>query len=333
MKKIKPRHIFLLTIMGTFLGYICFDDQQANIKLQQFIYIDFVDKKSNQILVEFDLDTKKENVLLKKQLEDYPSTTYSKDDKKVFFTGLTAENRVDVFEKNIESSNAKQLRTNLNYVDFLEYNQHDNLIYMRVLVEEKDRNFHLATYNLETSEINVWNEDDKDTSVVDFHYNPIAHQVLLVTKSISEEFKNVEDANNKGVPPKPSLHRLKIYSHDGKREKEILSLNKFVRSASLSGDGNSVLINYKESIEAESPSIISEYKIKNHELTELLKESKEQYNISHPLYTQEQNGFYFIVNTKDNVSYDKTAVRFYDFKTKKISEIWSKKNGTSVKIY
>ncbi|WP_025027539.1 hypothetical protein [Caldalkalibacillus mannanilyticus] len=127
---------------------------------------------------------------MKKALDNYPSTAYSKNKQVVYFTARTENDGVQLFKKDLRANAITQLTKELSYVDFLQYDETKNNIYMRVLVQESDQNFHMATYDLEHETLSVWNEQDKDTSVVEFDFNERTGQLLVVTRSIKEELDN-----------------------------------------------------------------------------------------------------------------------------------------------
>jgi hypothetical protein len=202
---------------------------------------------------------------------------------------------------------------------------------MRVLVGNSDRNFHIATYNLHNSKYHVWNPEDKDTSVVWFDYNAKTNKLLIVTKSIKEEFKNIDKANKNKTLPVPSTYKLSIASEDGHVEKEVLALKKFVKSASLSNDGKTILINYKDGIEPEQPSKIAKFNINGDGLELLLQDSEQNFNFRQPIFDRINNGFYFIVD--DNPMSSSSSVKYYNLKTKETKQVFHYKKGPIINIY
>jgi hypothetical protein len=297
----------------------------------KFIYIDAADH-FNHILYRFEVNSKGKNVLFKKAVEGYPTSAYSKSKEIVYFTKKVDDDSTQLFQKNLKNNTIKQLTKNLNFVDFLELDETKQIIYMRVLVGQNSRNFHIATYNLRTSKYTVWNSKDNDTSVVAFDYNPKIKELLVVTKSIREEFNNINESNKNHTAPIPPLNKLAIFTNDGRLERQILALKKFVRSASLSNDGKKVLINYKDGIEPDKPSKIANYKIDGGGGIELLlQDSKQNFNIRQPKYDQGNSGFYFIAD--DGPIGSSSFVKYFDLKSKKVKQLFHNDHNLIINIY
>lgn len=151
--------------------------------------------------------------------------------------------------------------------------------------------------------------------------------VQLVTKSISEEFNNVSEANEKNISPEPPTHTFSIYSETGTLEKDEIKINSFIRSASLSLDGGSFLLNYKDKLE--NTAKIAIYDRSKKEIKVLLEDSNELINIREPKFNSNNTGFYFIA---DNIKND-TRVYYFNIKEKTIQQIWYEENEEPINLY
>lgn len=69
-------------------------------------------------------------VLMKKALDHYPSTAYSKNNQVVYFTAKTEREGIQLFKKDLRANAITQLTKDLSYVDFLQYDESKNIIYM-----------------------------------------------------------------------------------------------------------------------------------------------------------------------------------------------------------
>ena len=89
---------------------------------------------------------------------------------------------------------------------------------MRVLLRDELKNFHMATYNLDTQKIQIWDEDNKDSSVLDFNYNPNNNQLIVVSFSEDEDQKKLDEANKNQTKLQPTKYSLDIYDMEGQKE-------------------------------------------------------------------------------------------------------------------
>ncbi|MGG5255257.1 hypothetical protein ACQYAD_17650 [Neobacillus sp. SM06] len=304
-----------------------------NLTKVKNLYIDTADNLNHFLYkIKIDANTKEKKLLLKRPVQEaYPTSAYSEKNNRIYFSKSIENKSTQLFEKDLNNNQTKQLTKDLNFIDFLSLNRSKQLIYIRALVGNTDRNFHIATYNLLTSKYEVWNPHDSDTSVVWFDYNAKANKILAVTKSIKEEFENIDKANKTKTAPIPPVYKISLYTEDGNLEKEVLVLKKFVRSAALSDNGKTILINYKDGIEPNKPSIVAKYSIDRHSLKPLLQDSKQIFNIRNPIYDQKNNGYYFIAD--DNPIGSSSSVKYFNFKTNEIKQVFHTENEVIIKIY
>ncbi|MFC0274485.1 hypothetical protein ACFFIX_24440 [Metabacillus herbersteinensis] len=297
--------------------------------------MNFVDRKLNQNFFQYDLNTKTNKILLKKEITEYPTATYSKSNNEVYFTYKTKNKTSQLFKTNLNNSQTAQLTNEFNHVDFLELDEENQLLFMRVLMSGSDRNFQLAIYDLKNKEIHKWDNQDKDTSVKMIDYNPDKEQLLVVTNSVKKEYEKIDQANKKGIPPEPPVYILSIYNKDGKKVKDITTLETFLTGASLSSDGKDVLISYFNNLEEQIYNIAT-IDIESQNKTLLLQDPK--ISMREPEYSKDKSGFYFLANKNKQIEIndknDNTVtINFYDIKEKKITEIWSQVDGEVVNFF
>jgi hypothetical protein len=195
-----------------------------NERKQEHLYINSATNDNFHRVIKLDVNNLKEEVLLEKQFDDYPTSTYFEETKKIYFTGRLNDGTQQLLMKDINKNKIKILTKDLYYVDFLQLDLKRKVIYMRALIKSVDRNFHVVTFDIQTGNINVWNDNESDQSVVAFDFSPSLKKVLIVTKSINEEFDNITDENQKNISPEPPTFIFSIYNETGTLEKEEIRL-------------------------------------------------------------------------------------------------------------
>lgn len=314
--------VFLITILQSSKSTLTSSENK-----QEQIYINSAYNQTKHRVNKLDVNSNKKEVLLERDFDDYPTSTYFEKNSDIYYTEKTNDGTRQLFVKDIETSEINILTKNLNYVDFLQLDKGKNIIYMRTLVKNEDRNFHITTFDIQTGKINVWNDKDIDNSVVTFDFSSSLKKVLVVTKSIREEFNNISIANEKNISPDPPTHTLSIYSETGTLEKDELNLKSFIKNAALSSDGENFLLNYKDKLDDTSK--ISLYNRDKKEIELLLEDSTELINIREPIFNSDNSGFYFIADSNEK----NTKVYFFDLKKKKINQIWYKDNEQPINLY
>lgn len=294
---------------------------------QEQIFINSAYSETKHRVNKLDLNSNKTEVLLEENIYDYPTSTYFEENNDIYYTRKLNDGTQQLFVKDIETSEINILTKDLNYVDFLQLDKEKNIIYLRTLVGSDDRNFHIATFDIQTGNINVWNNKDIDNSVVTFDSSPFLKKVLVVTKSIREEYNNISKANEKNISPEPPTHTISIYSEKGTLEKEELKLKSFIKSATLSLDGESFLLNYKDKIEDTSK--IGLYNKSERKIELLLEDSNELMNIREPIFNSDNSGFYFIADNNEK----NTKLYYFNLKKKTIDLIWYKENEQPINLY
>ncbi|MBT2699172.1 hypothetical protein J7E79_17440 [Bacillus sp. ISL-40] len=334
MKKV-PVIIFFLLSFFYYTNMLVYAEQTNSVGIKgDYLYVNFVDKKLNQVFFQYDLNTKTNKILLKKVITEYPTATYSKSNNEVYFTYKTKNKTSQLFKTYLNNSQTTQLTNEFNHVDFLELDEKNQLLFMRVLISGSDRNFQLAIYDLKNKEIHKWDNQDKDTTVKMIDYNPDKEQLLVVTNSVKKEYEKIDQANKKGIPPEPPVYTLSIYNKVGQKVKDLTTLENFLTGASLSSDGKDVLISYFNNLEQQIYKIAT-IDMESQNKTLLLQDPK--ISMREPEYSKDKSGFYFLANKNKQIAINKNdntvTVNFYDIREKKITEIWSQVDGEVVNFF
>jgi hypothetical protein len=335
MKKIVRRQIlkFLIILIPFLLiGIFIFINTTNTSKFtssfenkDEYIYINFVDKQLNQIFYQYDVKNKIRKMLLKEKITEYPTAIYSKSTNEVFFTYKTSNKTSQVFRKNLNTNETIQITSNFSHVDFLELDEEKRLLFMRVLMDKNDRNFQLAILDLKNNKTYKWDNTDSDITVHSIDYAPNNKQILLVTNSVKKEYEKIKQANVEGKKPDPPTYNLSIYGTDGKKIKDVTTINTFLTGASLSSDGKEILISYFNNQE-ELMSNIATIDVETQEETLLLTDLDSA--VRDPEFNEYNSGFYFLANKDKGIVLNdekpnKVTLNYYDIESKKIIEILS----------
>lgn len=336
MKKINVVIIFLFLFVFNHTNILVYaEHSKSGVSRGENLYINFVDNKMKQRFYRFNTNSQKNKILFMKKVTDYPTAVYSRSTKEVYFTDKTKNQTSQLFKKNLNNNQTTQLTNDLNHVDFLELDEKNQLLFMRVLLGDNDRNFQMAIFDLKNKKINLWNNQDKDTSVKMMDYSPKKEQLLLVTNSVKKEYEKIDQANKKGIPPEPPVYTLSIYNKDGQKVKDIKTMETFLTGASLSSDGNNVLICYFNDLKEQTYSIAT-IDMKSENTTLLLKDPR--VSMREAEYNKDKNGVYFLANKNKQINLNEEninerTINFYDIKNKIISKTWFCKNGEVVNFY
>lgn len=150
-----------------------------------------------------------------------------------------------------------------------------------------------------------------------------------------KEYEKIDQANKKGIPPEPPVNTLSICNKDGKKVKDITTMEAFLTGASLSSDGKHVLISYFNNLEEQTYSIAT-IDMESQNITVLLQDSK--ISMREPEYSKDKSGFYFLANKDKQMkindkNVNAVTINFYDISEKKLTEIWSQEGGEPVNFY
>ncbi|MFJ6211689.1 hypothetical protein [Lysinibacillus sp. NPDC092081] len=293
------------------------------------LYINVFDPKSLKFtFYQFDQLQNKSKLLLSKETADYTSFAYSEGNNKLYFADGISDHTIQLFENDLNTNQIKQLTTVFNNVDFIQIDKEQKIIFMRVLLRDAFRNFHIATYNLQTKKVQIWEEENNDRSVLDFNYNPNNNQLIVVSFSENEDQKKLTEANKNQTKLQPIKHSLDIYNIEGQRMKHIVDVKRFISGASLAPDASSVIISYDEAIDNPTSHVV-EIDIQSNTVKPLLDSNGTYAKIRSVKFDENKDGFYFLSSLIDeNKRYSileipkESVLSYYNFKKNKVRNVW-----------
>ncbi|MFJ5563511.1 hypothetical protein ACIQGW_16040 [Lysinibacillus xylanilyticus] len=301
------------------------------------LYINVFDPKSLKFnFYQFDQIQNKSKLLLSKETADYTAFAYSELNNKLYFADGITDHTIQLFENDLITNQMKQLTTVFNNVDFIQIDKEQKIILMRVLLRDEFRNFHIATYNLQTKKIQIWDEENKNRSVLDFNYNPNNNQLIVVTFSANEDQKKITEANKNQTKLQPIKHSLDIYNIEGQKIKHLADIERFISGASLAPGANSIIISYDEAVDS-SISHVIEIDIQSNTVKPLLDSSGIYSKIRSVKYDENKNGFYFLSSIIDESKRysileipKESVLSYYDFKKNKVRTVWQAEKSVIV---
>jgi Tol biopolymer transport system component len=336
---------FLIIIFGITLIFMLFFREVlhgfVNVKSEHTdMLITFTDTL-NQVNYILKKNTQNK-ILYRSTLSGYPTALLS-GDSNLFITDKDSEGRSQLFKVDIKTKIKKQLTSQFQIVDLLQIDEKKTKIYMRVLLKGQ-RNFHIATYDLLGGEIKVWNSADEDNSIQYFNYGSDG-RVIAITYSISEDYANVEEANTKQVPLKPSTHQIVMFDNNGINMKVLCSLKKNILDVSISPSEEHAIFTVTEVDQKRLTELTDLDKIVNYSLyrldvnsgnyNQILSDNNKFYKMQQPTYSLDEQGFYFIAipfNSKlltsiNGVEARQKSIFYYNLNSGEITEYWNKENG------
>ena len=310
------------------------DDPNAS---ESNLYINLFDPKTLKFnFYLFDQIQNKSKLLFSKETADYTAFAFSERTNKLYFADGISDHTIQLFENDLNTNQMEQLTTVFKNVDFIQIDKDQNIILMRILLRDEFRNFHIATYNLQTKKIQIWEEDNKDRSVLDFNYNPNNNQLMVVSFSENEDQKKLTEANKNQTKSQPTKYSLDIYSIEGQPIKHIADVERFISGASLSPDASSVIISYDEAVDS-SISHVVEIDIQSNTVKPLLDSNGVYSKIRAIKFDEKKEGFYFLSSFIDEQkSYSileipkESVLLYYDIKKNKVRNVWQAERSVIV---
>lgn len=303
----------------------------------QKLYINlFEPKLLTNTFYEYDPTLQENTVLLKKKIPDYTTFSYSKSHNKLYFVDKAEDGTMQLFVKNLQKNQMKQLTKGLGSVDVIQIDNKQTTVFMRVLLKGEYRNFHIATYNIEKDKLEIWEKDDKDKNILDFDYNPNNNKLIVVSFSEAEDKKKLEEANEKQITMRPAKYSLDIYNVDGNKEKHVSIVEEFISGASFADDENSVIFSYDESL-TNPTSHVAEIKLNSKKIKPLFDDTKKHFKIRALKYGEKSEGFYFLSSLYDGKKDYSTlgapkesVLSYYAIKKETVKDIWRTDKGVIV---
>ncbi|PRS99627.1 hypothetical protein C6356_29595 [Bacillus wiedmannii] len=303
----------------------------------QKLYINlFEPKLLTNTFYKYDPTLQENTVLLKKKIPDYTTFSYSKLHNKLYFADKAEDGTMQLFVKDLQKNQIRQLTKELGNVDLIQIDNKQTTVFMRVLLKDEYRNFHIATYNIEKDKLEIWEKDDKDKSIFDFDYNPINNKLVIVSFSEAEDKKKLEEANEKQITMRPAKYSLDIYNVDGNKEKHVSLVEKFISGASFADDESSVIFSYDENL-TNPTSHVAEINLNSKKIRPLFDDTEKHFKIRALKYSEKSEGFFFLSSLYDSKkdyntlgSPKESVLSYYDIKKKTVIDIWHTDKGVIV---
>lgn len=292
----------------------------ANLNLIVSYYQYSVDKNENNLLVQMDMS-------------GYPTAISSNDGKTLYYTARDSNNSMQLYKMDLASNNNQQL-TNLDNVDYLRLDNKRALLFMRV-IQGDHHNFQMATYNIKTGTVTIWNPNEYDLSVQDFDYDPNTEKVTTICFSDNERYQKTKKANLNHSEVEPLIYQIIQYSINGNNKQLICNIEKYLFNIStLNGDKDALLNIADDPLGANCSIYKLDLQLKT--LTLVFSGSGAYTAIKMPNYSADGKGIYFLAMKSDTKSLtDKNGASaiprflyYYDLKTHNISQVWVMDNGT-----
>jgi len=268
-----------------------------------------------------------EEVYQRKNYYEYPAGVITKDSSTLYYTAkASATMKPNLFKMNLSNKTSKQLTKGI-YVDL--FHLGNNKLFIKAQ-KYTDRNFKVLTYDLHNGQCSIWNENDADLNTYNFCYNQSNHKIYAIQRSIKEQ-------DSTEVP----LHKTTEYDENGNEIKLLFSMREFVHDISVSKDGKIALVS---SVSYNTNTPISSIYLVNlgtAKVKTIIRSSGDNYVIKQPLFSPDEKGFYFlaITPTSKTICYEANkpikarGIYYYNFKTKTITKVFEKENGTVNNYY
>ncbi|WP_026884269.1 PD40 domain-containing protein [Clostridium akagii] len=295
----------------------------CGIKSNEDLLIISSPNNNNKIVnyYEYDISKQKLNKLYSINKTCYPTAALSNDGKILYFTKSDKNGYPQLFQRNLNTHEEKQLTTKegdkIINVDFLKINYKKNLIYLRT-VQKDHRNFNLSIYDIRNNRLNVLDKNEKDLSDQFFDFANSSNSILVFQNSEQEKF-NLMDSANKSKNFNYSINnKMIIKDWNGKDKKNYRALKSNIVDVSISPNKQSAIILAGELVN------FSEHKVKKqiilasfdnvNEPKSILSTNGRYQDITKICFSKDGKGFYFVASESSN----QYKVYYYDLKNKTI---------------
>ena len=248
----------------------------------------------------------------------YPTAVSTRDGRMLYYTAGQAVLLLDTTK-----GERRNIAGGFEKVDFLRLDEKRNRLYMRVL-QPKHSNRQLAVCDLKTGKVSVMEAGERDRSVRWFDLEPTSGQLLTLTYSEGEEAEKIKASHREGLPPDPAQHLLTLHDPAKGTSREVTTVNQHAIDVSISPDGRHALFSAFDRYEAGARHTIYHVDLETGHHHPVLTDLDQHVKLVQPQYAPQGTGFYVLATRSDGRM---RAVCFYDFKSKKLTELWARPNG------
>ncbi|WHH54174.1 hypothetical protein QKW55_17805 [Bacillus paralicheniformis] len=181
-----------------------------------------------------------QNKLYEEKMTDYPAAALDRKKRILYYTNTDNSNMKHLIRLDLQSGEKTTLYSGDEYVDGLSLSADGSKLFMRYNLAE-ERNFHLASFDLKQKAFHVIypSLNNKDESVSYYQYNKANSQFVMLHYSLKEDYQKTDEANSKGVPPKPT--NMNISLADEKDQHQVKTIAKFINDTAISPDGKTIV--------------------------------------------------------------------------------------------
>ncbi|MGB8956664.1 MAG: hypothetical protein WCC10_14910, partial [Tumebacillaceae bacterium] len=247
----------------------------------------------------------------------YPTAVSTHDGRTLFYTSGNAVHQLD------EQGGRRKIASGFENVDFLRLDEKRAKLYMRV-IQPEHRNRQLVVCDLKTGGLQVLDEREIDRSVRWFDLEPSSGRLLALTYSEAEEMDKIKAARRDGTPPDPAVHQLVLRDVAAGTSREVTTIAQHAIDVSISPDGKHALYTAFDRYEAGARHTIYHVDLETGHHHPVFTDQDGHVQLVQPQYAAQGTGLYVMGTRADGRT---RAVCFYDFKTKKLIELWARPNG------
>lgn len=299
-------------------------------------------ESSDKLLVSItntDLQTKyyeNDKVIHEEKLTSYPAFALDQKQQVLYYTGNNEQNEMRLFKLDLKSNKKTILYKGAESADSLFLSKDGSTIFFR-LGKADESNFRIAAFDLKTKKYkNLYPAaNNQDDSVSSFFYNKKTDSFALLHYSVEEDYKKTDEANEKGIDPKPTT----IHFAAGRQNKfdELKSLDLFISDIAVSDDDKRILFtSYTQKGTEQTASIqMLNADTKKYETIISNQKSFKLLIDAQPQFSKDGKNIYFLAEAegakklKDETGREAKVrtIYSYNLENKKFKKVWKNPNG------
>ncbi|MED0670112.1 WD40 repeat domain-containing protein [Aneurinibacillus aneurinilyticus] len=320
-------HLLLFMIVSFVLGACSLlqgtNESAVKINTSPYLSITSTTSTEGKFVIHFyiyDLTTKKvEEVGQIPMTAQYPLGAIDRKNHTLYYSERDSSGSDQLIKLNLKTKQRETLTTNLFAIN------HIIPVDKKIILSTSpkgQRNIPLATYDLQSKKLILWDEKDHDTSVRSLTLNPFTGKLYASLYSEKERVQKSKKADiEQTTKVVPAVHRIAEYDIEGQMLREIYKAEEMVTLFSVSKDTDLALIRT-------APTVFKERKLYLYNLKTGKKEVLKTDNygaIEHAFFSPDNQGFFF--TARENVKNQEgnpNALYYYHLQTGEIKQIFAK---------